>query len=823
MACFAVACASGMPGDVDDDPGSAPPTPGSVEEVLEALGVSTAQTPRVGADGAPLSEDYSPLGTRPYGFKLDELLVAGVRVSGGAETIGLFDGVAEERSATGELETPFRFDSIALPGADWDSMDNPRVTVRGAAGADVDGDGRDELVSVHQRFADDLLYAVVQDDQDGGFEPTDPMLLSDRPLESLSQIEAIAADVDADGVHEVVVAATQAATSEDASAVTLWLLDPTPDGGLEIDAAWTMEIEAGEDWGALSVGLAAGNLDDDNHEEVALVVNELFRTTESIARVHIFDSNPDGRDALDPRPIDVSVGLDNLRVRIGDAAIGDVDGDGRPELVLGGPINVNTGCTEDPYVAVGAFHLNGDALTPAIDSGALISPNLSCDSPGPLEIRAAFIHTLDADGDGVLEVAANQAVVDYDAETGEWTELGRLAEASFHPGDTSVYTLDRGNTEVSVGDVTGDGKDDVVYVTENAREIAVWGSQVMDDGSIEYGTVARIPVDDVEDPILLPINVDGDSYALQYSPSESQLIFTEPVVIAALAAAPCHASGQNTDACVTSFGQAESSGSEQEWSVTLSASVIVGLSSGVDVPFVKVEADTKHTFSVALSYTGSHAYNLERSVTYTTGALEDTVVFTSVPYDMYTYVILDHPDAEQVGSRVAYFVPREPVTLQVERSFYNENVVGDGVEISDGIFGHTIGDPWSYPTAADRDDLMSRHGGMQTEAQSVGQGDGQVEVGLDVSEEWSHGGSLEIGYEFSAEATAATFIAGYSVGVSGSASLSWTTGSSTSFHGAVGNLGADAFATDRYSFGLMTYPMSMNGQEFHVLNYWVEE
>ena len=51
-----------------------------------------------------------------------------------------------------------------------------------------------------------------------------------------------------------------------------------------------------------------------------------------------------------------------------------------------------------------------------------------------------------------------------------------------------------------------------------------------------------------------------------------------------------------------------------------------------------------------------------------------------------------------------------------------------------------------------------------------------------------------------------------------------TSGSSTTYTGAVGAIDAADFAANRYSFGLFTYvhrdPAS--GREFEVLNYWTE-
>lgn len=801
--------AGGGRGPGGDDP---------VKEVLDALGVDTAQTNRVDAAGDPLPEAYSPLGSRPFAFKLDELLVAGVALAGRPNTVNLFDGVPETRNADGSIADPFHFEPIDVGADDWDSMDNPGIKSRNATSADVDGDGRDELIVVLQRTSDDRLYTFVQDHQEGQFTQTAPEPLLDDPSPDLTQIELATGDLDADGVFEVIAALIEPAS------VTILVLEPVDDGGLAVDDRLTQNVSREDENSTISVGLASGNLDNDNHDELALVVNEIS-SNQGTARFFVYDAADEGLSLADSGFIDVLRGNESWRIKVGDCAIGDVDADGRQDLVLGGVVNVNTNCQNPPHVAAGAFRLTELGLEPSVKEGAYADAAIQCDSPGPVEVRAAFVSALDADGDGDSEVAINHVVFDFDGAGGSWSEIGRLNPSSFFPGETSAYTLDRGNTDVAVGDVTADQRDDLIYVTENASVIDVWGARADAAGALSFGRKASIPVSSgrVENPVLSPANVDRDSYSLVYSPSEYKLIFTEPVLVAVLAAAPCFELNQNVDACTTSFGNADVTGNEQEGWVTVSASIIVGLSTGVTVPIVKVEGETEHKISLALTGTASHAYSLEKSVTYTTGPLEDTVIFTTIPYDHYMYTILDHPDTNLIGQGVVYLIPRDPVTLQVERDFYNEGVAGEGIPVDSTILSHTVGDPRSYVTVSEKDRLIGEYGGLETNSQAVGEGGGSVEVGLDVSEESGLGGALEIGYEYSAKATVSAAIAGFSVGISGGVSLAWTWGTQSSYHGSVGNLSSESFAANQYSFGLFAYPVKHSyGQEFQVLNYWVE-
>lgn len=183
------------------------------------------------------------------------------------------------------------------------------------------------------------------------------------------------------------------------------------------------------------------------------------------------------------------------------------------------------------------------------------------------------------------------------------------------------------------------------------------------------------------EPIILTVNADADSPLLKYSDGEYALAFTEPVVIAAMAAAPCGQDiGQNIDACATAFGQGESTTVDASLTVTVKAGVHAGVQSEAKIPIVGgVSASLKESVTLTASVSAGTAYTVEKSRTFTTGSLEDGVVFTTIPYDRYTYTILSHPDPTLVGGTIVVSLPREPIILKVDREFYNASITESSI------------------------------------------------------------------------------------------------------------------------------------------------
>jgi hypothetical protein len=378
------------------------------------------------------------------------------------------------------------------------------------------------------------------------------------------------------------------------------------------------------------------------------------------------------------------------------------------------------------------------------------------------------------------------------------------------------------------GDFTGDGRDDVAVYRQDTREIGVWGVSETSVPSVTT-KLRTIPVafhnsQNPVNPILVPLNADTDSPVLKYSEAEYRQVFTEPIVLAALAAAPYrNGIAQNVDSCSTAFGNTESSSSEEERSVTFTASASVGVNIDGGA-LTQSEFELKVTGTAEATRVTSHAYSLSKTILFTSGPREDLVVFTTVPMDQYTFTVLSHPDPDLIGDEVVVNLPREPITLQAERGFYNRTVQEGSVQIDERVFRHALGDPASYASRSDKNLLLGQHGGLDVGPISVGQGSGETELTLEVGNEISEGGELELGFEVELEVTGGTVLGGVSFGASTSDSFRVTSGESTTYTGVVGAIEAADFSANRYSFGLFTYVYrdQATGQEFEVLDYWVE-
>jgi hypothetical protein len=332
---------------------------------------------------------------------------------------------------------------------------------------------------------------------------------------------------------------------------------------------------------------------------------------------------------------------------------------------------------------------------------------------------------------------------------------------------------------------------------------------------------------------VVPANVNHDSVVLRYS-GEHALVFTEPLVIAALAAAPCaEGIGQNVDACYTAFGNSESTTITGEVTYSLTAKVKTGAVAGEKL--IGGEGKTTQSLAITASLSIGGSYSYTKSELFTSGPQEDVVIFTTIPYDQYVYTTLSHPDPTKIGEEIVVMAPREPVTLMVERGFYNANLASGNLPIADNVFAHTVDDLSSYMSAAEKDAILDEYAVFDNRFENgplaVGQGVGATELGIAIGNEVSVTGSLALEYEIDVELTVGAAgvnaIGGYSIGAGFEASLGVTSGSETTYTGSVGNIDAANFSQHAYSYGMFTYVQELtdsqgNDLEFEVINYWVE-
>ena len=403
-------------------------------------------------------------------------------------------------------------------------------------------------------------------------------------------------------------------------------------------------------------------------------------------------------------------------------ALGDLDGDGKDEIVLAGLTGFEfDSCdqTTHVYLALEDAHDAANPLGPIggqVYSYNYIPTGIGCNSSSHfLRMRHVFVKRTDIDGDGLAEVQANLRIFDDWKNAAPWTEIHTLPDdemLTLSSGQTSGGTVSRATADIVTGDVNGDGRDDVISFVPWRNEISVWGLDGPSPESAQWKAIVRVPTQFYNGqsrifPIVLPCNVDHDGLALKYSDAEYRLVFTAPIIMAALAAAPAQSGiNQNYDACRTSYGTSERQNLGVNGTVSVRASAWVGTS----VEFFGIGAEVKQTVTRTASFSAGRSYELEQTIEYTTGPMEDTVICTTLPIDQYTYTVVSHPDPTMVGQKMVVNLPRTPITLQVEREFFNASVPAGSFQVGRNVFLHTPGDVASYPTAGDADALIDTGG-----------------------------------------------------------------------------------------------------------------
>lgn len=818
---------AGCGGGGDAPPPEEPPGPEpTVQETLETLGIDTTVTPRLDEAGDPLPTSFTPLGQTYELQKLSELVVCGIVPESAEGDLSLF-GLqipAGETSSEAELlhvlsdeETPWASESIDIG---FEDAELPR-SWRSIVGADVDGDGRQEIACVY--VADSQLHLYLIEDQEAEFGATDSILIEE--FTNFVDVTAAVADLDGDGDDELLVGYTILFDS------VLVIVD-RGETGFEVLDEPSITFAPTQPNSVFLLDIETGNLDYDGPQEFALVANEYSYEPASVP-----DAGPGAGDGANTLMLgstwyvydDAATGLaliasgvleelDETEVLqtalVADVGLGDLDADGIDEIVLGG-ISDPGGFCSATYVL--------RALDDAAHALAPLAATVSWSSIQGCEtvMRWAHVGTVDLQGDHASEIYVNDRLF-YDLPTaGGFAVLTTLPQWAPFMGSTDTAT-----TAMVVGDFTGDGRENVVYWEEALTQLRVWGIPA-DDPDQEPAlmhTVDTVQHDSYSagtNPLLVAVNPDSDSTILEFI--EHEYVFTEPIVLAALAAPPCEEGiGQDVGACNTEFGNEQSQSSGSEWDFHVSASFIIGtelldLGNGWDIE-AKLTAEYGHTWS--------NTYETTTSMAFATGPLEDTVVATVTPYDHYRYRIINDPFEENIGEIVEVMIPRKVITLQTEREFFNDAVRSTAVRIDQSVFDHTPGALSSYPGHghfdAFRDDESARfleHGPV-----GVGQGSGTTTLGLAFATEEGGSDYLNGSFEFEATTTIAAIKIGGSFGIGGGHTWSWTVGESTSYSGTVGSIDAEHFAAHHYNFGIAAYWQQDDNtnQRFQVINYWVE-
>ena len=737
--------------------------------MLEGLGLETELGAATDPEGNPLPDDYNPLGGKRGVFHpLEEVYFAG------------FDHSAKTQYLVDDLQAGLA--DLYTSGDDsWAGSQ-----YKNCIGADVDGDGFEEVVVVY--YASGTLRLKVIDNDNGLYDEYNKDLITgitgDLPVFPHYQPALAKGDLDGDGSDELILG----------FAYYAYLVDDR-----DTDYAVTSKNYPS----SRDLYIAAGDLDGDSEDE--FIVTYYYGGT---AYCDVFDG---GFSAPFPSRYEYTLHAANLaftfeqRVHV---AMGDIDGDGFDEIVFHGEsyvgkelwslLAMDDAKHDFAWLDFFTWTYRNDTIW-----GGALSPALAI---------------LDYNGDCIDDIFASVAVFRYkeDGTSGHPFSLNNVNI------EMLKYIFSDPVANVWTGDVDGDAdnprKDEIVYL---------WGGKLWIGGQDALGNYAhQTPLSGASNSYstLCLANVDDDTPIIEYT-GEHELMFSDPTVVAVLACPPYHSGiGQNVSDCGTSFGLSTAQGVEE----TESTGFAVGFSIGYEYedPFGMSSVSFKVTVEEAMDWISSSSTEIEKYIAYHGGPDEDKVIFTAVPFDVYHYTVISSPDPAEIGAPMTINVPRDMQTLSVSRTFFN-NHNGDCPDIDDEVLSHTIGEVASYPTAADKNALLGG-GGLccQMPIPAVGIGSGSTTVGVRKEEGQGSG----IYNDFSVTVESEVGSGGFTVGVSSRFHYGYgytvTNTDSTCYEGTVGDIPDDSFEPGlAYNFGLFAYPVapaSFGGQKFTVVNYWVE-
>ena len=625
---------------------------------------------------------------------------------------------------------------------------------------------------------------------------------------------------------------------------------------------WTYSLKEGN-YVSNMVSLTAADMTGDGIDDLGITWGVYYGTTYNTTCKAVVLHGSKNNDFLQTySTIDLRYGSAQTELVRAAMTVGDADGDGRDELVIGGQLksdidafNINT-----RFLAMYEYNQDtGEFVGTASGNMKLIQKNndglLADGEDGKYfsaPICVANLVCVKQDGPGTQNDIYMDSVL-YQQEGNGFSIEKELDENTSLQAPTGYnkYFAEYG---AIAGDFTGDGKQTVVtmqyFVPYQSQygEIFWWLPGQIMSSAVGTGFLRELDLskgNQKDDPIALhsfstgeELNLffaapdtDDDSVLLKYT-GKHYLAYSDPTILAVLASPPyfsdlAHLEGGDSyiGNSETTYGVISSDSETNTKTSTISLGAYVSFEHdinflGIHLGTIEAETEFTHGWTTETENTSTIAQTVE----YGSIGGQDTVALYSIPMDVYVYnAYVPNGDGTYNEQTMTVNLPYNAVIKTLALSDYDAVAADyDALpQIGGTILTHMLGDPASYPKSTAGLTNVNLPAG---DFASVGYGEGgYIKQSLELNSETSQGTSQSNAISVKMGAGVGDITVGVTTGYEAGAGTVTTSLDGKSFSGTIVSMPNQAKGYGYgYSWKIMEY--TYDGiQNFPVVTYMVDD
>lgn len=520
--------------------------------------------------------------------------------------------------------------------------------------------------------------------------------------------------------------------------------------------------------------------------------------------------------------------------------MGDIFGDGGKELVIGGRL---FGRKDDNNVGITTFSYDPESdsyqtglkdnrlYTFVSDDFKAVQSKLGvkCVKFDPavfldFVVLGGFIYKYNMENDVFdRQVISNISLTGVDVNK-ESKSRNNLTNVNTKKDKTYILDMLAGNfNEATLDDMGSDLSEQLVVLHHNSwynsRRVYITTVSMKDGVLYAYMLQYLNSKDNSHYFSICAPDIWNRGLQMEYQPDETEFVFSDPMILAVLAAPPFYSELENEYEALgnakTLFGTEKSKSSSESHGLSVSASFLCGFDGevsvlGMDLAKAGWELEVENEFTAAFEKSKS----VSKHVLYENYYNQDAVVVSAIPYDVYIFKITNTQTGESGMTTV--MIPFAPVTRIMSYTSYKKVAESSSaIPQLTGVFKHTVGDPRSYPkdktsisNVTGAEILMGNSGDDYGNFVGVGIGNNVTEEGISVSQGQSRTLENKLSVKFTAFGGAGGFYVGGSAGLGYTYSNTKSTEETEMYSGSTPGLpeGREVYT---YKWSLVAYPYDL--------------